>query len=73
MKIVTLCRVSMDGKVFRLTGLFREGEKVAFAYRIFLGRRRLEPCDYQTIDYALKVLRGVIESRVVRLLSEGVL
>lgn len=73
MNIKTLCRVSIDGKVFRLAGLFRGEEKVAFAYRIYLGRRRWEPCDYPTIDYALKVLCGMIESRVVRLLSEGAL
>lgn len=73
MRIVTLCRVSMDGKVFRLAGLFNGEEKVAFAYRIYLGRRRWEPCEYPTVDYALKVWCGLIESRVVRLLSEGVL
>lgn len=71
MDIKTLCRVSINGKVFRLAGLFRDGEKVAFAYRIYLGRRRWEPCDYPTIDYALKVWRGIIETRIVRLLSEG--
>lgn len=71
MKIKTLCRVSIDGKVFRLTGLFRGEEKVAYAYRIYLGRRRCEPCDYPTIDYALKVWCGMIESRVVGLLLEG--
>lgn len=73
MKNVTLCRVSVDGKVFRLAGLFGDTDKVPFAYRIYLGRRRWEPCDYPTIDYAFKVLRGVIEPRVVHLLVEGVL
>lgn len=73
MRIVILCRVSVDGKVFRLAGLFKGDEKVAFAYRIYLGRRRWEPCDYRTADYALKVWFGLIDSQVVRLLSDGLL
>lgn len=71
MKKVTLCRLSISGRVFRLVALFREQERVAFAYRIYLGRRRWEPCDYPTIDYALRVFNGIIESKVVRKLAEG--
>lgn len=71
MKQKVLCRVSINGKVFKLAGLFGDEDKVPFAYRIYLGRRRWEPCDYPTIDYAFKVLRGIIEPRVVHLLAEG--
>ena len=70
MRKVDLCRVSLSGKVYHLVAVFREGSKVASHFCIMLGRRRLEPCNYPTIDYALKVFEGVIAGHVVRLLVE---
>lgn len=70
MEIKTLYRFNIGGKSFRLAGLFRDGSKSAFAYRVYLGRRRWEPCDYPTIDYALKVVHGIVESRIVSLLAD---
>lgn len=73
MEKVTLCRVSVGGKVFRLIAFFGKGERVAKYYCIMLGRRRWEPCNYPTIDYAFKVLHGIIDGRVMSVLEGGLL
>ena len=73
MKKVSLCSVSLSGNVYHLVAVFKGESKVASHYCIMLGRRRLEPCNYPTIDYALKVFEGVITGHVVRELAEGVL
>ena len=59
--------------MYHLVAVFRGEAPVASHYCIMLGRRRLEPCNYPTIDYALKVFEGIITGDVVRRLAEGAL